>query len=195
MSGLAFPIHEHAFAQVGSQSSLFVVTPEDAERKRQQVLNECRIRCLACGIEENEFERLHGKKLYSCGKCHKRLYCSRECQKLDWPFHKKWTCSGSLLSQKKTTEKTCCICERDMFENENCCHFDECKKKFCSDCFTNSILVCYDRYTYPKNYNERMKYAYTFYCPMKKFGAPFCSKKCVSHFRTKHWPRFQSLDD
>lgn len=40
--------------------------------------------CGGCGAKQ----RRDGEELDECSKCHKRRYCSRQCQKDDWKTHK-----------------------------------------------------------------------------------------------------------
>ena len=40
--------------------------------------------CAGCGVEE----RKGGGELLQCAKCKKRKYCSAECQKAHWKYHK-----------------------------------------------------------------------------------------------------------
>ncbi|KAH8823635.1 hypothetical protein DL96DRAFT_233784 [Flagelloscypha sp. PMI_526] len=42
--------------------------------------------------------RTHGTKMKGCTVCRGPLYCSRKCQKEDWPVHKHF-CSGTLLEK------------------------------------------------------------------------------------------------
>jgi len=48
-------------------------------------------KCGKCG----DFET--GTKFKVCGRCRKEPYCSRECQKEDWNFHKQ-LCSGRHIT-------------------------------------------------------------------------------------------------
>ena len=38
------------------------------------------------------------KKLLKCGNCHAITYCSKECQKEDWPRHK-WNCLPVMVTE------------------------------------------------------------------------------------------------
>ena len=40
--------------------------------------------CASCGVEE----RNGGGELLQCAKCKQRKYCSTECQKAHWKYHK-----------------------------------------------------------------------------------------------------------
>jgi hypothetical protein len=234
---LALPILEADFYRSGSSSGY--IEDDDKRKELKELLRKeheekyrCYIRCVVCGIKEEDFEKQFGKKLYRCGKCKRRLYCSRKCQKIDWPFHKKYICDLRFPSDKNTetdsiklntsnncttdnividTDKTiypenyeekkkyastnCCICNKNVERSRWTCHWDECKKQICSDCTGNSIIINTDKTIYPENYEEKKKYAFMFYYPLKGFGACFCSGKCITDFRIKNWPRFISLDD
>ena len=48
------------------------------------------IKCQTCGKSANE---KNGIKVFHCGKCFCGYYCSVECQKSDWNYHKKYVCS------------------------------------------------------------------------------------------------------
>lgn len=55
--------------------------------------------CNTCGVLET-----HGLKLKACAGCASSMYCSRECQKLDWKSHKSMcqhvTKDGRLMNSK-----------------------------------------------------------------------------------------------
>ena len=42
--------------------------------------------CIDCGTKEDEEE---GITMKSCAACGRKLYCSKECQKVHWKKHKK----------------------------------------------------------------------------------------------------------
>lgn len=60
------------------------------ESEHQQLiaftLDHCRGRC---GKHRNQ----EGVKLMQCGRCNSTPYCSKECQKRDWPRHKNAECA------------------------------------------------------------------------------------------------------
>ncbi len=56
--------------------------------------------CETCGHDATE-----GKPLKRCGKCHETQYCSRECQKDDWSYHK-IVCGKKLEDLLKDSEES-----------------------------------------------------------------------------------------
>ena len=105
--------NEAAAAKPGTDSSLHVANPSRAGRDKfrdNSNVDKCTSdgsdtddidefdkldeaeedSCSTCGIPQSELKI----PLKHCAKCKTQLYCSRECQKDDWKFHKK-TCSTS----------------------------------------------------------------------------------------------------
>jgi len=52
-------------------------------------------KCITCYKTEKE----SGKLLFSCGRCKKKLYCSKQCQELDWEFHKHLCITKSICKK------------------------------------------------------------------------------------------------
>jgi hypothetical protein len=62
------------------------VPESEHERRIDFTLNSCRGRC-------GKHRDHEGVKLMQCGRCNSAPYCSKECQKRDWPRHKSAECA------------------------------------------------------------------------------------------------------
>jgi hypothetical protein len=62
------------------------------ERIRHQLVMQRLVNAI-CGGEGCRKRACSGFKLQHCSKCCLVFYCSRECQKRDWPKHKTWCCN------------------------------------------------------------------------------------------------------
>ncbi|CAI5496551.1 unnamed protein product [Closterium sp. Naga37s-1] len=74
--------------------------PEGSVRQRKTSAKDCssaRLGGAVCGALGCEIVEGGGVKLRSCSGCGKVAYCSRECQKAHWPFHK-LTCKSKASS-------------------------------------------------------------------------------------------------
>jgi len=54
------------------------------------------IQCIICHKTEKEL----GIKLFYCGRCEEKLYCSKQCQKNHWEIHKQ-VCKTKIIYKKE----------------------------------------------------------------------------------------------
>ena len=106
--------------------------------------------CIICGCGPNApMEHMRKVKLQRCSQCHSQWYCSREHQKTDWPFHRRFCDSlgdmqnGVYLQLKK--EKSCITCEKSDVKLSRCgnCHTVKyCSKKCQRENIVDHKKVC-----------------------------------------------------
>ena len=68
-------------------------TPKKPKKKKLEVAVVSEDKCQGCGALEHEVE-----KLLNCSQCKLVKYCGRQCQREDWPAHKK-TCQETVAAK------------------------------------------------------------------------------------------------
>ncbi|KAJ6470402.1 hypothetical protein C8R45DRAFT_1078463 [Mycena sanguinolenta] len=102
-----------------SMPDRFLACESNEIRALRKVITTC---CSGCGKSE---EVLGGDRpLCKCSKCHSARYCSKDCQKRDWPEHKK-TCGNeteeSRMSRISKLMKSVMVNSRLMKQLHACC--------------------------------------------------------------------------
>ncbi|KAF9485094.1 hypothetical protein BDN70DRAFT_708207 [Pholiota conissans] len=92
-------VSEHGAIDYSSGTYLKPQSSKDIKKK----VKEARLICIGC-------QRIESKEdpFKACKNCQARFYCSRECQKKDWPEHKK-SCSDSQRQKRLTKLATAFI--------------------------------------------------------------------------------------
>ena len=84
----------------GAEPSIFGTASEKAKNvgNSKRVVKELERKCYNVDCQKAT------SKLFECAKCHRVLYCSKECQQADWKNHKK-VCSSKQEQEATHVEK------------------------------------------------------------------------------------------
>lgn len=109
-------------------SDLNVALTDGCRHPGKDTCNDCkkgpwlRVQCHGCDKEEPDT-----KAFQKCSKCMRVAYCSRECQKTDWPTHKHscrpalpTVCEGCQAQQRRMTFQACSRCRRVVYCSKEC---------------------------------------------------------------------------
>lgn len=90
-----------------------------------------------------------------CGICKITYYCSKECQKKNWPFHKKFcaptrkerlikTCRNNIIRYKNSCSRLCLCCEEpiglSLFQYPIYIDNNKTYIRYCQGCYDNNRL-------------------------------------------------------